>query len=249
MAEWDIGSYDRAKKKAGTVDLHQYPSPLNVLEDFGVLDFTSTGASGKGGVRIAHNYDGWIETYWTGFVKDYLEALKSPIQRLIVDTAKLEWEAAQNCTRERFQKDPRFKNVETDRLKRLEYEEPNKEQMALIHAAKSANKDLVWVGHAKELWSGGEPTGRYGLDGWSKLDTQADIVLETSIRSRKPAVTIRKGHLDLLGMELESPTLDLIIELFDAAKVITDNEVPLPQVESDEPNAQAKAIIQLAGML
>jgi hypothetical protein len=253
MGEWDIGSYERAKKDAGTIDLHQYHTPDTFLEEFGFVDTSSMGKEGKGPSSIAYEYHGWTEVYFHGFLKDYLTFLREAPkdEYAVIDTTKPVWDAAQNSIRQRLQQDPRFKNMTTDNLKTAEYSTPNHEQYEIIQKAKTYGHDLVWVGHAKDTWDNNASppgyTGKYVLDGWKHLESQADIVIETAIRSRRPIAIIRKGNLDMLNWELEVPSLDFITELFDAAKVIVDAEMPIPEGDSDQ--ERAEAVIKLAGML
>jgi hypothetical protein len=250
-AELDPGSFERSKQSK-LADLVQFHEPLTALEDMGFLDTSQQGKSGLGPALIAHKYTGWRETYWE-FVQAYLGFLKdSEHDYGVIDTSTVLWNFAQNALRQRIQEEGGGAVVQSDRLKRLEYNEPNDQLMSMIKGAK-AKKDLVLVAHRGEIWEGDRPTGRFKADGWSKASDNADISIMMDIRSRKPVAIFQKAGgtpLDLIGMELEAPTLDFITEVVDAAKAIFRAEMPLPDEEKyGNGNERAAAIIELAGML
>lgn len=246
--EWDIDSMERAKTDRKLVELHQYLAPATVLEDFGFVDTSMVGQQGKGPVRIQHNMQGWVDVYWNGWIKDSMEFFKTAPkdEYAMVDTTAPVWEAAQNTIKERIQNDMRFKNMEPKALKTAEYETPNKEQEAYIHMARSTGHDLVWVGHAREIWdpSEGKYTGKFKLDGWKGLEKNADIVLETVLRGSRALAIVRKGPLGILNWEMEGMTLDDIFEFYDAAKALSDADWDLP-AEGDYP-ARIAALLEMA---
>jgi hypothetical protein len=250
-AELDPGSFERSKRSKNS-DLYQFHEPLTSLEDMGFLDTSQRGQSGHGPVLIAHRYTGWRETYWE-FIQAYLAFLKDTEHEYgIIDTSTVLWNFAQNALRQRIQEEGGTKEVQSDRLKRLEYNEPNDQLMSIVKGAK-AKKDLVLVAHRGEIWEGDRPTGRFKPDGWNKASDSADIAIMMEVRNRKPLAIFQKAGgtpLDLIGFELEAPTLDFIIEVVDAAKAIFQAEVPLPSDDDyDTPQERAEAMIKLAGML
>lgn len=246
-AELDPGSLDRAKKyHGGELEYHTYYEPLTALEDMGVLDRSMTGSSGLGAVQVAHRYSGWREKYWE-FVSDYLAFLKTGPEYGIIDTSTILWNMAQNALRQRLQEEGGPREVQSDRLKRLEYQEPNDQLMSMIKGAKGAQKDLVLVAHRGEVWFNDKPTGKWKPDGWNKALDNADIGLMFDVRSARPVATITKAGgcpLDLVGWEIESPTLDGVCELVDAARAVTDAEWDLPS-EGDYP-ARIAALLEMA---
>lgn len=250
-AELDPGSYDRAKKTRAPIEVQTFYEPLTALEDMGFLDRSMQGASGKGAVQVAHKYTGWRETYWD-FVKAYLDFLKSDTHEYgVIDTSTVLWNMAQNALRQRLQEEGGPRDIQSDRLKRLEYQEPNDQLMSMIKGAKGAKKDLVLVAHRGEVWFNDQPTGKWKPDGWNKALDNADIGLMFEVRSSKPVAIITKAGgcpLELVGWELENPTLDDVIALVDAAKAISDSDEYTLPTEGDY-SERVATVLGLAEMV
>lgn len=115
-----------------------------------------------------------------------------------------------------------------ERLQRAEYEETRKMMSSILNLPKMYDKDIIFVSHMKELWEGGQATGRFGPDGWNKVDDYSDCTLEFDVENKKVVATIRKGPVVLTGMKIEEPTLESVNELLDAAARLAGAGKPVP---------------------
>lgn len=247
--EFDPGSFERAsiglRLNEGEIDLHQYQLPLTTLEDMGTLDFSMVGQSGKGAVQIVHRYQGWTELYYGRFVPDFLAALKDPsFTTLIIDTSTLLWVVAQNALRQRIQDEPGTTEYKTDRLKRLEYEEPNSNFTSIVQGCKQYGKDLILIAHRGEIYFNDKPTGKWKPDGWGKAMDGSDISVMLEVVNRQPVATVYKagiGGLELLDRRIENPTMEKIDGLVDGAAKLRGLGFELPQ-DNEELIALAEAM-------
>lgn len=222
-AELDVGSFERASilLNGETVDVQKFYNPLTFLEDMGSLSSGMVGESGKGAVQVVHRLTGWDEKY-REFVDAYLLALKSDIDRVVIDTSTKLWKLAQQALRQRIQRDIPVKD-QAERLSRLEYEEPNAQFHQIVEASKMFQKDLMLVAHEGEIWSGGKPTGQPKPDGAGGIVDDSDIVLRFTVSNKRPTAMIMKagrGGMELLYMEIPSPTWDKVGQLIDSAEYI-----------------------------
>lgn len=227
-AELDAGSADRAFcLNPELLHVAKFYSPLTSLQDIGRLSTTMVGATGKGAVQVVHRLSGWREKY-SEFINWYLGALEGNSPVVAIDTETKLWQMARNALRQRIQ-DEVPAAMQGDRLKRLEYEEPNSQFHSLIEAAKASAKSLYIVAHEKNKWVGGEPTSDTEPDGWNEVQDEVDVILRFTIEARKTVAQIKKGPLELLDMKIPEPTiarLDGLLVARDA--IVRDGSTPVP---------------------
>ena len=223
-AEFDPGSYDRATEamnptELAAVDLHIYRPPPTELTNLGRLSGAMMGESGHGAVQVVHQYRGWREVYHQ-FISEYMAALEQDFEVYILDTSTMLWLMCRNAFRQRIQEEvPAAEQAE--RLKRLEYEEPNSHMAQLVMAAKHHRKTLVMLAHEGEVWRGGKGTGEPKPDGWGEAVSQSDVSLRFTIKDRLPIATVYKPEVIARGWEIEQPTIakaDQMLTALAAAK-------------------------------
>jgi len=220
-AEFDAGSFERTGRDEDDpkYEVHRYYSPLTSLLNEGVLSTEMAGREGKGAVIVKHHLEGWREVYWT-FIKDYVEAVKRPdVSYIVLDTSTKLFTMAQNALRQRIQ-DEVASADQADRLKRLEYQEPQSQLGQMIEGAKIAGKDLVLVAHeTAERWVENKPVG-HKARGWDGAEEEADAVLRFTLLDNRPVAEITKagkGGLDLIGLNIKEPDIETVNDVLDAA--------------------------------
>lgn len=232
--EMDAGSYDRATKSMNIVDgmitvTRCYP-PLTALEDLGKLSTAMVGQAGKGAVQVVHRFKGWREAYGQ-FLEGYLAAIKTPeIETIVIDTSTMAWKMAQNAFRQRVQ-DEVPTEMQADRLKRLEYEEPGSQMDQVVKGCKMFDKNLVLIAHEGEVWFKGEATGEPKPDGWGELDGVADVTLRFTVEGNKPVATITKvggADLAMIGIKIPIPTIQSVSDLIDGAAKLRKAGMSVP---------------------
>ena len=243
--EFDPGGFERsgADPDDPNIEVHRYPPPLQSLLELGKLDLQSVGRTGSGGVQVSYKLVGWQETFWQGFITDYMQALSGDFTDFILDTNKMEWEMCRNAFRQRVQEETDLD--EQRRLTRLDYATPNEHQTQIIQGAKARGKNLIMVAHEKGEWKNNEPTGRQVPDGWKEAEDFADIALRFFVRDKRPVGVIYKaasGGLDLIDMEVVEPTIDKMDTLIRAATALRRAGIPLAGMD-------AEAIVQTAEMV
>ena len=236
-AELDPGSYERASGEAKdeSVEFHEYHAPLTALEDMGALDFAMVGQSGRGAVQINHKYVGWNETYWA-FIKDFMDFIKGNPGTVVIDTSTLLWDMAQNALRQRIQEGSGDAAYKSDRLKRLEYQEPNSQLTQILQGSKGRGCNVILIAHRGEIWEGDKPTGRWKPDGWNKAMDSADVSLMFDVKNKKPVATVFKAggcDLELVGREIVEPTFTKVEELINAATKLRKMGMPLPSLNEE----------------
>ena|SRR3990167_276301 len=230
--EWDSGSWERAATSMnlgeGDVQVRQYYAPLTSLLDPGRV---SVGDRGGIAPATAHVLEGWNDLFW-GFVKDYLGDLKGAGYPVIDTSTKL-WLAVRQAFLEQVQQ---AAGPERERLNALQYTEPNARMSQIVEAAKARGKDLVMLAHEGEVYLNDKPTGILKPDGFKELPNMADCTLRFSLRNKKPLAVIYKagtGGLELVGREIEEPTLPNVNALLDAAIKLRRAGMPLPGSNDD----------------
>ena len=242
-AELDAGSYSRAaaglRLEPDEIELHKYYVPLTSLLDVARIDTAMVGASGKGPVQFVHNLKGWNEKY-TEFLAAYLEALESDCRFIIIDTSTRLWEMARNASMQRIQQ-TRPAEQWSANMRTPEYQEANDQIAQIVEAAKMFEKHLVLVAHQKEIWQGGDATGKFQVDGSKHIPAMMDLVMRFDIEDKAPVAFIEKGPMRLTGMKLTAPTFGYCADLLDAAAAIQRSGLEMP----DSPDA----VIELAKVL
>lgn len=239
--EWDPGSYDRAMKGSqaseDNIILSRHWPPLTSLLNLGKVS-----AQGLG-MQMKH-LEGWTEMY-SEFVDKYLDCLQDPeVNQSVFDTETALWLGVRQGWQQQIQ-DAGSKQ-EADRMSPLVYTEANSRYSQIIAASKMFGKDLVLIGHMKEEWKNDKATGVMIHDGHKEAPNLADLFLEFRIKDKQPVATIRKagaGGLELVGMELEAPTLGDLKALLDGASLIRKNGLPLPEPLTLESVRQTAALL------
>lgn len=232
--QFDAGSYSRATASMnvvpGMIEVTDCYPPLTALEDIGKLSTSMVGQAGKGAVQIVHRFHGWREAYGQ-FLESYLKAIRNPeIDTLVLDTSTQLWKMAQNAFRQRIQ-DEVPTEMQSDRLKRLEYEEPGSQMDQVVKGCKMFDKNLVLIAHEGEVWFKGEATGEPKPDGWGELDGVADVTLRFTVEGNKPVATITKvggADLAMIGLKIPVPTIESVSFLIDGAAKLRKAGMSVP---------------------
>lgn len=233
--EFDVGSLERAASGLGIsaemITYHKYQLPPTSLRDRGRISTQLMGKddkgnlTGKGAATIVHRMTGWGDLSFK-FRNDFADACEKTDERdLIVDTANLCWEALQDGTRDDIQA-----NIPQDQwekeLKRLEFEEPNKQMWDMCNYAKANGKNLIFTARESQIWGGSNYIeGSHKPEGSRDLPGYADAVIRMTVNAstRKPQgqlVKVAAGGLELKDMMLQTPTIDSVIALLSGAAAI-----------------------------
>ena len=238
-AELDAGSFERtATGENPDITITEFYPPLTALEDIGVVRTDSAGKSGGGGISIVHTYKGWQENMVGINAWVLATCADDAISRGIFDTASLLWDTMQNATRQRAQASGLNADQLADRLKTLEFQEPNAQFYGIVSAFKRAKKDLILINHEKEEWKQNQPTGKMIPDGWRKAEDSVDVHLRMSIEAGvitaeiKKAGGIWKGP-QLIGKKIAEPTLNKVSDYLAAADKLLRAEIGLPDTEEE----------------
>lgn len=224
--ETDPGSFDRAKDGLSNIDgirVKKYYAPLTNILGQGKINVSERGGMAPSTV---HRLSGWKELFWK-FVEDYLEDLNGDGYP-VFDTETRLW----LIIRQGFLQEAQDAvGPDKDRLDQLQYTEANARHGQIVEAAQAKGKDLVMLAHEKELYKGKEATGQMVPDGYKEIPNMADCTLRFQLKNKKPVATIMKagsGGLELLGMEIEEPTLPKMNALLDAASKIRRSSMNVP---------------------
>ena len=231
-AEFDPGSYDRATEaidpsELTRITLAKFYAPLTSIIDAGTLSTAMMGQSGKGAVQIGHKLKGWREKY-NEFWQGYVQACEADYDTIVIDTSSRLWNMAQNALRQRIQEEVQGVD-QAERLKRLEYQEPNDQLTMMVNAAKETGKNLVLIAHEGEKWVKGEPTGEAKPDGWGDAAKESDISLRFTIKNRLPVATVYKPEVLVKGWEIENPTMQKADEFLRALALNQKLGFPAPE--------------------
>jgi len=233
--ELDIGSLQRAASGLNIaeedIDYHQYRLPATSLRDRGRVSTQKMGKSGLGAATIVHSMRGWDDLSFR-FRNEFCDFCESPdYTDIIVDTGSLCWELLQSGTREAIQKNLPEDQWEKE-LKRLEFEEPNKQVWDMCNYAKMHGKNLIFTAMERQEWGDGNYIpGTHKPEGARDLPGYCDAVLRMTVANKHPVAEIVKvaaGGYELLGMRLDSPTLGDLIAMFDGAAFIRRKGLPMP---------------------
>lgn len=230
--EFDARSYSRATSgihiDESKILLAKHPAPVDALWDLGRITVGQTGGVGSNATR---SLKGWLEAY-KGFLTAYSEQLANDeVEQVIMDTETKLWLLIRNGWQQQIQEAQRANNkAELERMDALKYTEANSRYAMVTEAAATYGKHLILISHLKEEWVGQAATGRMVHDGNKEAPNNADLQLEFSIERKKPVAVIRKslGHLDLVGMKIEEPTVGKLVGLLDGVKTINKSGLALP---------------------
>lgn len=225
--ELDIGSLERAASglpvSENDIDYFQYRLPPTSLRDRGRVSTAMVGQSGKGAATIVHKMAGWGDLAFK-FRNEFCDFCESAeYSDIIIDTGNLAWELLQDGTREDIQKHLPPDQWEKE-LKRLEFEEPNKNLWEMCNYAKSCGKNLIFTSREGQVWSGGNYVeGSHKPEGSRDLPGYCDAIVRMTIVNKKPQAEIVKtaaGGMEISGMKLVAPTLTDLITLLRSAAAI-----------------------------
>lgn len=226
-AELDAGSFERAESgldiPKDLIDINYFYPPIKWDDDEDgdkVVDTSMVGKSGHGAIKVITKLEGFRELR-KQFRNAYGKALQDPeIEDVIIDTESNYYDLIQLAQKQRFQEEL---GVEAGKLKRAEYDELYAEMFQIMRGAKGSRKNLILLAHEKELWIGGEPTGKFIPDGCKKVPDEADVSLRFVKKNRKPvAIIVKAGGADMrmVDMEIEEPTIEKVDHLLDCAKAL-----------------------------
>lgn len=235
--EFDPGSFERAaiSLQEGKVNLHQYTPPLTALEaPSGKLSLINPAVP-----QTSHHLAGWSENFWR-FVADYLPALDGPGYP-VIDTETRFWMTIRQGFLQEVQE---ATGKDQERLNTLAYTEPNARYSQVLTAPKIKGKDLVLLAHEKESYVNDKPTGTFVHDGYKEAPNLADCTLRFTLQGKVPLATIYKagtGGLELIGREIQNPTLVLVNAILDGAAKLRRLGMGIPETNDE--------LLQLAAAL
>lgn len=214
--ELDLGGFRRAKRrfkeeiKSGQIVSQQYELPQQVIED-------------QLGLTQSSRLIG-VKELWYKLLTDYSTALKDDsVQTIVIDSFAFLWDLCHMG----FLQEKQEKDKSRERLLEIEYGEPNIRLRTFIYQAKQRKKNLILTapltdvridqmirGEVKSVVVGTKAAG------WRHVGKEVDFTIETSTETKHTdggIVTVPKGKiiksavgLELVGMELETPTWDTI---------------------------------------
>lgn len=230
--EFDARSYSRATSgihiDEEKILLSKHPAPVDALWDLGKITVGQTGGVGSNATR---SLKGWREVY-EGFLTSYSEQLANDaVEQVVMDTETKLWLLVRNAWQQQIQEAQRAANkAEVERMDQLKYTEANSRYAMITEAPAMYGKHLILISHLKEEWVGQSATGRMVHDGNKEAPNNADLQLEFSIQQKKPVAIVRKslGHLDLVGMKIEEPSIPKLVGLLDGVKRINQSGLDLP---------------------
>lgn len=232
--ELEPGGYRRAATGLAhpeRITVHKLRTPLTEIEDVGRI---VVGANGTA-PQPAHYLEGWNDVYGE-FLKAYMNGLKGPA-RPVIDTATRLWLLVRQSFSEQLQKATGSDLVTLDQLK---YTAPNARMLQIAEAAERYDKDLVLIAHEDTVFG----TSQIKPDTMKEMPNVADITLRFRVQDSRPVATIFKlgeGGMDLLGRDIENPTLAKVNLILDGAAKLRSMHMPIPP-ENDQ-------LLELAGGL
>ena len=207
------------------VHFHEHHLPMN-LRDLGTVE---VGRSGGAGTTAVRHLEGYREQY-EQFLDDYVEELtNSEVQQVVWDTETRAWQMHQAAWQQQIQEAQAAKNQpEIDRMDPLKFTEAKKRYLRNTDAAYTCNKHLILVSHLKEEWVNKEATGKFIHDGMKEAPGNADLQLEFRMRNKVPIARVVKPSGRFEGMEIEQPTIPILVEFLDGLQIINDMGGSLP---------------------
>jgi hypothetical protein len=152
------------------------------------------------------------------FHEDYLLALRTPGPgTIVVDTATQLWQVINKVKLDGIKK-----NRKDGRILPFDYADANTYMGGMLRRAMQQNeKDVIFIGRAKPIYIKSESTGVFEFQGFNETPSIVQATLQIIKRENEEGqpfwvARIESNRFDpeLNGMELESPTLDLVRELF-----------------------------------
>jgi len=239
--EFDIGGFARACRNLphlpikdwydqGLIKYEAYPLPMT----FGKFDPT------KLEIRPSKLVVGMKELFYH-WATEYVKHLQDPdIASIVIDTATILKTVTDDCYLQELQEkqlplDPITglgsdkKSLRTQLLQ-IEYKEPNSRTRGIYYNAKSHNKHLVLVHHARDEYKpmpqrdgsmANAPTGKRERSGFATLGDSADIIAYTywDDKLKKPYCKIELAEVkELEGVVFETPTFQKIQSAIDMIK-------------------------------
>ena len=246
--EFDPRSFARASagvqidKSRVRVTYHPAPAITAHLRDLGTVQ---VGRGGGVSTTAARHMTGWREAY-EDFINDYCDNLENPdVKQIVWDTETRKWQMTQAAWHQQMQEAQAAENKEEiARMDPLKYTEAKKRYLSNSDAAALYGKHLILIDHVKDEYVNDARTGKVVPDGMKEAPGNADLQLEFAMKEGRGIVaTVRKiaGPKKFLGMEIEAPTLPLLIEFLDCITLVTEAGLEMPE----EPNA----VIDLAKVL
>jgi len=240
--EFDIGGFDRAiyrfekdniivreddewrlQTTSNVIKYEAYPLPMT----FGKFNPAKLEVRpSKVVVGMKELFYGWASKYIT-----YLQDNK--VATIVIDTATLMKQVCDDCYLQEMQEkqletmDPtthldKDKKPLRTQLQQIEYKEPNTRMRGILYQAKSHNKNLVLVHHARDEYKpmpqrdgtiATSATGRRERAGFATLGDSADVILYAYWDSNKakPFCKVELAEVKQLeGIVFEEPTYEKI---------------------------------------
>ena len=245
--EFDPRSFARAAagvqidKSRVRVSYHPAPAVTDHLRDLGTVQ---VGRGGGVSTTASRHMTGWREGY-EAFINAYCDNLEDPdVQQIVWDTETRNWQMTQAGWHQQMQEAQAAENkAELERMDPLKFTEAKKRYLSNTDAAALYGKHLILIDHVKDEYVGDVKTGKVIPDGMKDAPGNADLQLEFAVRNNTCYATVRKiaGPGKFIGMEIENPTLPMLIDLLDSIAAITDMGLDMPD-SPDEVIATAKVL-------
>ena len=172
----------------------------------------------------------WASPIWEAFREQYIKDIKeAKYQTYVFDTATEIENIIQQAVLEDMQELAESKGKDKQRLATTEFLARNLKMKSLFDRAKEAGVNLVSLQYLKEEWvrtpgtERADQTGKYVIDGWKRTESQADINLEMTTKTKvggkgrkKVVVTTLMSNRfdqDIDGQTFEDTTFDEIVAL------------------------------------
>lgn len=241
VMEFDIGGFNRACRNLphlpvrdwlsqGLIKYEAYTLPMM----FGKFDPTNLT------MKPSKLVVGMKELFYE-FASNYIKHLQDKdLATIVIDTATILKTVTDDCYLQELQERQMPINPTTgigsdgkplrSQLQQIEYKEPNNRTRGIYYNAKSHNKNLVLVHHARDEYKpqlqrdgtiANSPTGKRERSGFSTLGDSADIIAYTywDDKAKKPYCKIELAEVkELEGMVFETPTYDKIIKVINMVR-------------------------------
>ncbi len=237
--EWEPSGFRRGAAglnlNEGSVAVHKFRVPTPELESLGEVKVT---AAGNAMPQVSFHLEGWVECI-SEFNQKFTAACKAG-QRPVVDTVTRLWLAQRQAFEQQVQ-DATGKDAE--KLSQLKFTMPNARMIGMAEYAERYDLDIILISHEDTVFNSNPPIAK--PDTMKELPNLVDVVLRFRIVGNRPVATITKaaeGGMDLVGMEIEEPSLIKVNALLDSAAAIRARGLPMTGLTPESIIEQGQAL-------
>ena len=237
LHEFEPGGFRRASPGLGEakkwITVHKYRVPSEEMEQLGEIKVTG---GGNALPQLSYKLEGWSELV-AEFNRNMVEGCKAGL-RPVIDTATRLWLAQRQAFEQQVQE---ATGSAAEKLGQLKYTAPNARMLSAAEYGAKFNLDTVLIAHEGTVFNSNPPI--YIPDTMKELANLVDVVLRFRLRDNVPVATFEKGaEAGLIrGRELEYPTLGKVSAILDAAALVRDAGMKVPETDEE--------LFKIAGML